>query len=1167
MLHVLPGVEIQSSGAMRLAEDWNLMPLNPTTGAVKPRLGGQAMTLTLRAVGNLDLSYSLSDGFAAPSSVTGANAKTITADRLAQTGPASSYRIVAGADLSSPDPLATLAGSSGSVTLGRAAASKTAVPPSVFIRTTTGSISVAAAADIVQASSQTRLYTTGEPVAASADPGFDRIRFGSGQLLRNGNVNVGPFFTGAGDLSLRAGRDLIGSPSTTYSAAGAVQQVQFVTDWWFRQADPTVAGTPVVLWSRYDLFGQGFASFGGGSISAIAGKDIINLDLATPTNGYAIGEVAGATTLPSQQRWYRGGTLAVSAGNDIVSGLFDAGGSRASLVARGAITGSSDTGFGRALPQTQWLYLDTDWRVSATGGLKIGSPIDPALMTGSVQGTERGPRLDGVFGVAGGSSASVVSVAGSVDLTGSRPILGAGDRRMVSNGGLIIPDEFNAAAANGSLTVGTLYQDPLGDASLNLLARDAVQVGYLGLSASSAAGTLPTVASSSSLADRFTPSLGEWSRSLQGADLSTLRDDRIVSATASIEFGGGFSARPLQVTADQDLRLSSEWQLQHQASSGDAVGAGELSLLQAGRDVRLSSSASIRVAGPGDLMIAAGRDVDFGRGNGMVTLGNQENPLTLGRGGANVSIAAGVSLPGPGQALAATADFALIGAGLGYRPSEVLAELRSLKDKGRFRTDQERADAAMAATLAQLDFDKLTPAEQARAVESDQAALRDAVREFVGAAAYDTSAAAYADRVLAQATRLGETAAKLAGETAARRRTAPVTPGGQLTSLPDSATARNLPATGDYLVIPGSNNDATAVLPSLRQSAIDHAAGPALADYLATRLDAASRAQLDAAVSPYASRLAAYVQARTGRSGLQTADAAADFNQLSPAEQLLFDQTVLFDELRGAGRETLAIGGARLAYLRGYDAMAAMFKDAAGMDAGITLSSSQVKTQQGGNIALLAPSGSINVGDLGSAGSTKSASDIGVVTIAGGAVQAAVRDEIAVNQSRVFTLARGDLMLWAALGNIDAGRGAKTVTGSPPPLYTINNKGEFVVDTSGSFSGSGIAVLDAASTLDLYAPMGEINAGDAGILAKGNANFGAVRLVGADNLSIGGVAQGAPPPAPSAPVTVGPSSAGNASNAGIAKATDTDDDDEKKRKRRPKRRLWLDFLGFGSGEG
>jgi hypothetical protein len=275
----------------------------------------------------------------------------------------------------------------------------------------------------------------------------------------------------------------------------------------------------------------------------------------------------------------------------------------------------------------------------------------------------------------------------------------------------------------------------------------------------------------------------------------------------------------------------------------------------------------------------------------------------------------------------------------------------------------------------------------------------------------------------------------------------------------------------------------------------------------------------------------------------------------------------LFSELRSAGRAALASGGDNLAYLRGYDAMAAMFRNPAGIDAGITLSSSQVKTQQGGDIALLAPSGSINVGDLGSAGSTKSPSDIGIVTIAGGAVQAAVRDEIAVNQSRVFTLARGDLMLWASLGNIDAGRGAKTVTGSPPPLYTINDKGEFVVDTSGSFSGSGIAVLDEASTLDLYAPYGEINAGDAGIVAKGNANFGAVRLVGTDAIVIGGTSQGGPAAVPTTSLTAGLSTAGNSTSASTAKSTDQDDDDEKKRKRRPKRRLWLDFLGFGSGDG
>ena len=179
----------------------------------------------------------------------------------------------------------------------------------------------------------------------------------------------------------------------------------------------------------------------------------------------------------------------------------------------------------------------------------------------------------------------------------------------------------------------------------------------------------------------------------------------------------------------------------------------------------------------------------------------------------------------------------------------------------------------------------------------------------------------------------------------------------------------------------------------------------------------------------------------------------------------------------------------------------------------------------------------------------------------------AVRDNVDVNQSRVFTVGKGDLLIWSSGGNIDAGRGAKTVTGAPPPVFRFDAQGNFVIDTSGSYSGSGIAVLDASSTLDLYAPVGEINAGDAGIKSLGNAFLGAARFVGADNLSVGGVSVGAPPPASTGGETAGLAAAGQAATTAATRINSDDSEEEKERKRRKRLNLILDFLGFGDGSG
>lgn len=310
----------------------------------------------------------------------------------------------------------------------------------------------------------------------------------------------------------------------------------------------------------------------------------------------------------------------------------------------------------------------------------------------------------------------------------------------------------------------------------------------------------------------------------------------------------------------------------------------------------------------------------------------------------------------------------------------------------------------------------------------------------------------------------------------------------------------------------------------------------------------------------YAADLTAFMQARTGTAPASQAEALLAFTALPVEQQLLHMNRVLASELRAAGRAASTLNGAErdAAYERGYKALAALFpQDLSGGT--VDMGASQIKTLQNSDITVHAPRGGLNVGQV-TAG-TKTADQLGIVTTAGGNITASVLNDIAVNRSRIFTVAQGDILLWASRGDIDAGRGAKTVTGAPPPVYRLVN-GQIVVDTSGSYSGSGIAVLNEDSDLDLYAPNGEINAGDAGIKSAGNAFFGAIRFVGADNLQVGGAVSGGPPPVQSAGATAGLSSVGqSATSAG--NRVDTNDDEDERRKRRARRNLMLEFLGFG----
>jgi hypothetical protein len=179
----------------------------------------------------------------------------------------------------------------------------------------------------------------------------------------------------------------------------------------------------------------------------------------------------------------------------------------------------------------------------------------------------------------------------------------------------------------------------------------------------------------------------------------------------------------------------------------------------------------------------------------------------------------------------------------------------------------------------------------------------------------------------------------------------------------------------------------------------------------------------------------------------------------------------------------------------------------------LSLFYSQIRSERGGRIEMLVPGGFINAGLEVSGGVAKPDTDLGIVSLRGGELLGFVRGDFQVNQSRVFTLGGSNLMLYSALEDIDAGKGAKTASSTPPPVIRIVN-GQVVFDYSGAVAGSGIAALTSTGgkpgDVDLFAPYGEINAGEAGIRSAGNINLGARVITGADNIVAGGTTTGAP---------------------------------------------------------
>ena len=90
------------------------------------------------------------------------------------------------------------------------------------------------------------------------------------------------------------------------------------------------------------------------------------------------------------------------------------------------------------------------------------------------------------------------------------------------------------------------------------------------------------------------------------------------------------------------------------------------------------------------------------------------------------------------------------------------------------------------------------------------------------------------------------------------------------------------------------------------------------------------------------------------------------------------------------------------------------------------------------------------------------------------------------NLSRVFTEQGGNMVIWSSNGDINAGKGAKTLADVPPPQFVSDDDHYNTVDARGEVTGAGIATLQTIpgsepGSVSLIAPRGTVDAGSAGI--------------------------------------------------------------------------------------
>ncbi|MDI2595413.1 filamentous hemagglutinin family protein [Pseudomonas sp. 681] len=271
-------------------------------------------------------------------------------------------------------------------------------------------------------------------------------------------------------------------------------------------------------------------------------------------------------------------------------------------------------------------------------------------------------------------------------------------------------------------------------------------------------------------------------------------------------------------------------------------------------------------------------------------------------------------------------------------------------------------------------------------------------------------------------------------------------------------------------------------------------------------------------VKTYGEDLQAWLTLGYGFSGNEE-QARAFFTTLSTAEQAVFARQVYFAELRAGGLEYNDASGPRQgSYLRGRNAIAALFPthDVAGhalrYDGDITLyGGAGIKTLFGGDIQMLTPGGGQVFGIEGAA----PPSTAGIITQGAGNIALYSQGSILLGQSRIMTTFGGSILGWSSQGDINAGRGSKTTVVYTPPKRVYDTWGNVTLSPSVPSTGAGIATLNpiaevAPGNIDLIAPLGTIDAGEAGIRVSGNVNIAALTVVNAANIQTQGKSSGVP---------------------------------------------------------
>jgi hypothetical protein len=1185
LLDIQPGAEIVNpTGNLTLNNTWNLSTFRFGPDVTATPGSGEPGILTLRAAGNLDFNYnsstqtfaSLSDGFG-PTPIT-SRGGLWQAPMLPVGSQSWSYNLVTGADLAAAD-FSQVKSGAGSLMLGN----NTPAPPSAsgasattttieqyyqVIRTGTGNINIFAGQDVQLLDSLATIYTAGSQ-APALNPTSQGSFFtpnnsfeSSGNIIAPNNfVNSTSYYQAyysqnGGNVTISAQGDII---HETGSGAGDSSK-ELPTNWLYRRgyvgpngqfdlthdslnlgvATNKTGNTEIASttwWVDFSNFFEGVGALGGGNVTLLAGQDVSNVDAVVPTNARVTYQLPNGDTKAADQTLVElgGGDLVVKAGNNINGGVYYVERGSGTLSAGNQILTNSTRTVGPVASADPITWLPTalflgqgSFNVIAGGSVLLGPVANPFLLP---QGIDNSYFDKTYFSTYATTDAVDVS-----SLTGSVTLQDNASSESGLNGSLI--DWYNEVL-NQNLSGSPATTQPW----LGLVESSVTNSTYFATAAALMPGTLQATAFSGNLNLvgnlTLSPSPNGTINFAAAGSINGLQpnDFGLISQSA----GNGFlwSASTINLSdANPDSLPGLYTPLSLTAAAVAATNPLALQRVATQNSYWASTPSAVTIVPSGPISLLPNFATFFAEsgsftGSHGVLQTQQTLHGTTDIAGTDVLGPLHVNdTTGPIQLYAGTGDISGLTLFAG-KPAQVVAG-NNITDIALYIQNNNPSDVSVV----------------------------DAGQDIV---AYDP-----------------DSSLRLAGTT---------TGNGLISATPEAGDIQiNGPGTLEVLAgrnlnlgVGPTNSDGTAVgvtsIGNLRNPVLPFAGADVVAGAGIGDLPTVAPAGLDSGQIDFTTFINQFLIPTSGYwqdllPNLQALLPLENFSAGLPAvwpeltdgeKQLLAPQILdtFYLVLRDAGRNRPSVGN----YNTGFSAIADLFPGNA-WQGDISLTSRDIKTENGGNIDILAPGGQLTVG-LPVGGQ---ATDQGILTGHGGDISIFTNKSVNVGVSRIFTLRGGNVIIWSSTGNIAAGSASKTLQSAPPSNVQVNPQSANIEpNLTGLATGGGIGVLEVVAgvppaNVDLIAPAGTIDAGDAGIRASGTINVSALQVLNSSNIQAGGTVTGTPAP-PAAPNVASIASASNTSAASSNAAAEV-----AKQAQSPVQQdmfpsiITVEVLGYGGGD-